>query len=71
MKIERFSNMTGFQTSGPQEVQKLEQFGLTVESTHGEVLWFLGNFSPPLMPIILTKRMDSTGHSNLLVGEAC
>ena len=54
MKMERFSNMTGFQPPGPQEVQKLEQFGLTVESTQGEVLWFLGNFSPPLMPIILT-----------------
>ena len=54
MKMERFSNMISFETPGPQEVQKLEQFGLTVESTQGEVLWFLGNFSPPLMPIILT-----------------
>ena len=44
LKYDRFSNMTGFQTPGPHEVQKLERFGLTGESMQGEVLWFLGNF---------------------------
>ena len=46
-KNDRFSNMTGFQTSGPQEVQKLERFGLTGESMQGEVFmvsWQLDSY---------------------------
>ena len=41
-KMERFSNMISFETPGPQEVQKLERFGLTGESMQGI---FFGDFN--------------------------
>ena len=40
--MERFSNMISFETPGPQEVQKLERFGLTGESMQGI---FFGDFN--------------------------
>ena len=46
-KHDQFSNMIGFQTPGPHEVQKLERFGLTGESMQGEVFmvsWQLDSY---------------------------